>query len=679
MRVLIGLSHSVRLALGPIGHGTRSDFLIIVLGTGVFSRGLSMQDEFRSKQLRHLRLLQILVAIDCYFFQPNTSFGEQDRNQKITHISGEVIEISADDIDAEKILRNPERIEWTRLNYAEALISRANHRFIYKIIVPSDLAEDQILRVPFSNCSGRSPSFIAYAKIGDELKKLEPIREHVCAFYVPRTLSKKELYGLWTKQHWNSFGSFSNIFIAKSEHVNYVRREAIFTGFISGIIIIMVIYNFGMIFLFRKLYLFFYLVYAASYLTIFLGAMSMYTPGDHLPVFYLANAIFPTAMICFSMQVLGIDRSKKSTFMTGISLIVINALIYILWLFDNEFVTKNFLATGPLQFLFCFSLAARASYNGYKPAYAMLLGWSGIFIAMVLLFLQYSNVGFPDMLWALPIAVTFEIATFSFAIGQKLRISELQFMRENEHAFNQMKKMVYPHQLSRIRSGEDLELTMPTTTAQACVISFDIVGSSKIQHVNAKNFFRNTFTRCNEIISEGYDGRSLKANAYRIKEMGDGFLCSVGYPFEAMSDNIAHDAVDLARKFAEILMEEAKMLHSDSPIACGIGIALDTITGFYPEAGTKEYDLYGQALILATRYEGMRKILCPESQRSVLILQEKVYKSLNPSRRKGFVELNLKQQGIVVRDDSAATHIYYQFLSEQQEKADVPPNHLQIV
>jgi class 3 adenylate cyclase len=208
---------------------------------------------------------------------------------------------------------------------------------------------------------------------------------------------------------------------------------------------------------------------------------------------------------------------------------------------------------------------------------------------------------------------------------------------------------------------------MPTATAQACVLSFDIIGSSKIQHVNAKVFFRNTFTRCNEIISEGYDGKTLRSNAYRIKEMGDGFLCSIGYPFESMSHNLAHAAVDLAKRFAQVLREEARMLHSETPIACGIGIALDTITGFFPEAGTKEYDLYGQAIVLATRYEGMRKTLFEaETARSVLIIQEKVYHSLDPSHRNGFKMMDLKELGIVVRDDPAATRLYYQFLDETQ-------------
>ena len=225
--------------------------------------------------------------------------------------------------------------------------------------------------------------------------------------------------------------------------------------------------------------------------------------------------------------------------------------------------------------------------------------------------------------------------------------------------------------------GED---ATPTTSTFCVRTKDNIVGSSKIKHMKLKNFFRNVFARCNEVMNEGYDGQNLKARAYRIKEMGDGFLCSVGYPFASMTDNPAADAVELAELFARVLAEESKMLHTPEPITCGIGIAIDNLTGFYPEAGTKEYDLFGPGLILATRYEGMRKVLFEsEKQRSILIIQEMVYLTLDPQHREGFELLNLKEMGIVVRDDPSATKLYYRFLDQNAVTADAENRHLKIV
>jgi hypothetical protein len=215
-------------------------------------------------------------------------------------------------------------------------------------------------------------------------------------------------------------------------------------------------------------------------------------------------------LVLFSMNILNTKVENPKLHRFGLILIVVNSMVGVLNIIGLEwFAIINFISIPPVLG-FCFYLAAKSAYSGYRPAYAMMMGWSGILLAFALIVIQLLIVAFPNMAWAPSIAFAFEISTFSFAMGQKLRLSELKFTRENEHAFNQLKKMVYPHQLNRIRSGEELEQTMPTTSAQACVLSFDIIDSSKIQHVNAKRFFRNTFTRCNEIISEGYDGKSLK-------------------------------------------------------------------------------------------------------------------------------------------------------------------------
>lgn len=244
---------------------------------------------------------------------------------------------------------------------------------------------------------------------------------------------------------------------------------------------------------------------------------------------------------------------------------------------------------------------------------------------------------------------------------------------EKHHSLEQLAKVFFPHQIEAIRQNKQLEETMPTNPGQGCVISFDIVASSKIKHIKAKDFFRKVFSRCNQSISEGYDGINLKSRAYRIKEMGDGFLCSIGYPFQSMTDNPANDAIDLAKDFIRILEEESNMLHSATPVACGIGIALGSMTGFFPESGTKEYDIYGSPIALATRYESLRKtIFEAEPTGSIIILQELVYQSLDPSHREGFVAMDLKENGFVVRDDPAATYLYYQVLTGSKQVTPLP-------
>jgi class 3 adenylate cyclase len=244
----------------------------------------------------------------------------------------------------------------------------------------------------------------------------------------------------------------------------------------------------------------------------------------------------------------------------------------------------------------------------------------------------------------------------------------LQKIRDEEemrnHSYAQLAKIVYPHQMKMIQGGKILEDTMPTTDSEAVVISFDIIGSSRIQHEKVKKFLRDTFSRCTQVMMEGYDADKLQAPAYRIKEVGDGFLCSVGYPFRTISGSKANDALRLAYRFHEILKEEAKVLQSESPICCGIGMALDSISGFYPESGAKEYDVFGRSVILATRYEAMRKYILDENRESsIIILQSRVYESLDRELRDGFNRFDLQQHKTIVRDDSGAVVLYYKLMA----------------
>ncbi|WP_218109753.1 hypothetical protein [Oligoflexus tunisiensis] len=292
-------------------------------------------------------------------------------------------------------------------------------------------------------------------------------------------------------------------------------------------------------------------------------------------------------------------------------------------------------------------------------------GLMGLFISSMLEIARHfelapRGIHIPMHFWSL---------VFYFSMIIVLTMSINSTFKQNEHAYRQLKKVFYPHQINLIKKSFELEKTMPTHPGEACVISFDIIGSSQIQHVRIKEFYRNFFARCNSVMADGYDGENLRSTAYRIKEMGDGFLCSIGYPFQALSPNTANEAVNLAKRFYKILLEESQFLQLDTPICCGIGIALDSLSGFYPDSGAKEYDLFGRALILSTRYEGMRKLILKDQGRSIMIIQEKVHISLDRELRKEFTEYELGEGGVVVRDDPAAKRLFYVHLNSRKSES----------
>ncbi len=239
--------------------------------------------------------------------------------------------------------------------------------------------------------------------------------------------------------------------------------------------------------------------------------------------------------------------------------------------------------------------------------------------------------------------------------------------QKRKHAFRELSKLIFPHQIRQIEQGAFLEQTMPLGEARACVLCFDVVGSSKIQRKDTRNFLRNLFRQCNMKMLENYSEEPLKAKAFRIKEMGDGFLCSVGYPFASVTDNPFDDAYRLALQVFEIFSKELDNFSNNEPIYCGMGLAHDMIESFFPESGTKHYDLLGHGIVLATRYEAMRKVLYYElGPASYLIIQEKVFENLSPLLQEGLERYDLDANNHVIRNDRLATCLYFRRLDFQK-------------
>ncbi|NRA63046.1 MAG: hypothetical protein HRU19_01115 [Pseudobacteriovorax sp.] len=338
---------------------------------------------------------------------------------------------------------------------------------------------------------------------------------------------------------------------------------------------------------------------------------------------------------------------------------------------------------GAIAVLYLSSLSP--DFNGYILSLVFILGCGYIFPAIGWLgtvvfgavFLAFPYTIYAAYDYAIEVddimffGVVFTSCLASAFPNHISQISRRKFksqIKTTNHILDQLSKVAYPHQIMQITKGDSLEDTMPQYRDEACVISFDIIESTKIEHIQTKNFLRNLFIRCNQLINENYNMDPLVSNAYRIKEMGDGFLCSVGYPFQSPHKNIANGALELSYAFIEALEEESKILQMDQQIRCGIGIAIGDLQGFYPESGTKEYDIYGRAIVLATRYERLRKILLEKAPTtSVIMIQGKVFNSLDPDYRSQFQEIDLAIDNITVRDDPAAQKVYIQNVNGQQK------------
>lgn len=249
-----------------------------------------------------------------------------------------------------------------------------------------------------------------------------------------------------------------------------------------------------------------------------------------------------------------------------------------------------------------------------------------------------------------------------------------------QHLYNQLSKLVYPHQLERIKLGYELENTMPLKEGKAIINVFDVQRSSQIRHEGTAEFFVGLWQTFLEICMKGYEHNPLRSQAFRLKETGDGFISSVGYPFLPVdSRSLADSAVATALTMFEAFNKEVEKFNYSRPIKAAMGLAYNSVQGTFQSGGIRSYDLFGEALIQASKYEELRKqpelweIFCEHAATqglehfNILIVQEVVYNSLSPSYRDLFVEIDLSDERLIGRNfhlmyDNEAKYIYFHIL-----------------
>jgi len=244
-----------------------------------------------------------------------------------------------------------------------------------------------------------------------------------------------------------------------------------------------------------------------------------------------------------------------------------------------------------------------------------------------------------------------------------------------QHLYRQLSKLVYPHQLEMIKSGDELENTMPVEKGLAIINVFDVQRSSEIRHEKTKSFYLDVFRAFSQICMHGYQHNPLKSRAFRLKETGDGFISSIGYPFLSDdSESLADHSIDTALIMFRAFNEEVKHFGYTRPIKGVMGLAYNSVQGTFQSSGIKSYDLFGEALIQAYRYEEIRKdpvvqqIMRGRAHElglehyNLLIIQEVVYNSLKPEYKTMFSSIDLKSISMQIRQDIHAQFVYYHVL-----------------
>ncbi|MFW7381532.1 MAG: 7TM diverse intracellular signaling domain-containing protein [Oligoflexus sp.] len=369
-------------------------------------------------------------------------------------------------------------------------------------------------------------------------------------------------------------------------------------------------------------------------------------------------------------------------------LLKLNIVMGIVLVFASFFLPYRYLIKTANLLPILFSLVCLAAgffrfRQGYQPAAIYLAAFTAFFIGVILASGLYIGI-FPSNFlteYGAQLGSSIEVILLSIALGNKINIERknrylaqqeaLNLSKEKEHSYDQMSKVVYPHQVSLIQKGMEIETTMPTGIGEACILSFDIMASSKVNNEGFSDLMEEFLIECRELMMRGYAYQDdLRSTAYMIKEMGDGFLCSVGYPFKQLGESKAVCAVELALEIVEKFDLLNRKLDAPMPVNCCIGIAMGNVKAYFSKSGSIKHDMWGDAIVLATRYEGSRKPLMEAIDLggcNLIILHEKIYNSLPENLRCQFEKHKLEQLHIKIRDDVEAQHIIFKAIKHKQK------------
>lgn len=229
------------------------------------------------------------------------------------------------------------------------------------------------------------------------------------------------------------------------------------------------------------------------------------------------------------------------------------------------------------------------------------------------------------------------------------------------HAYSQLQKLVFPHQLDLMKVGFSLEESMPVGSGEAAVLCYDIQRSSQIPQETLNRFIQQIMERCHDIFSAGYSHNPLQVTAFKLKEMGDGFICTIGFPFAQPGPLSVYDtALQVALDCQRVTAEVREAMNLDIGY-CSIGIASGTLHSYYTRVGIKVYDVFGTAMVMARRYESFRKhylAVADIPDGDMITVEAGTFEACSKVPSELFLRLELEKLGLRIRDALEVQHVY---------------------
>jgi len=338
------------------------------------------------------------------------------------------------------------------------------------------------------------------------------------------------------------------------------------------------------------------------------------------------------------------------------------------------------------------SLQINQDYNGYLVLFLFSFGllylkisfgfWATLafsilhlLLALTMLFMLDITLGTDDYIFFLFFAFYGVSSAFVNELNRRRSLHLKSAIAQRKHSYEQLEKILFPHQIKQIASGASVEATLPIQQGFGCCILFEVVDSAKIKHELAQEYIRDIFRLFSIQLRESYDPQSKISNGFRVIELNNKFVCTVGFPFHCPhNERPSRLSLEIAKQFIKIFHENILKMDYHKPIYCSAIIASGELEGFYTRGFPIEYQLHGEPLIKVEQLNEMSKQarMSELLQGSTLVIQDRVYNSLRSQERQNFMPIEINDSLSRQTEHTTVQKLYIQQLVQAEQDGNVP-------
>ncbi|MCS6823603.1 MAG: transposase [Cytophagaceae bacterium] len=253
--------------------------------------------------------------------------------------------------------------------------------------------------------------------------------------------------------------------------MHYITNEYYFLGMFYGILFIMAIYNFLFYFSVReKVYLYYVFYVACGMLSTMtedgLGFQFLWSDYPHLIPFIEYKLVPSLLMLTFVMYSITFLDLKKNFPRERKILIYTVAGYFVYFIFTLTFIPSlsDLKFVYVIPFVVTYGIAVYCFKKGYKPARFFIVGYTFIFISIIVIQLRSMNILPGNILtvYSLNYGLVLEVVILSFALSDRVRIIK----KEKEEAQRQIIEKLEQNKLLQEKVNRELEQKVAERTKE---------------------------------------------------------------------------------------------------------------------------------------------------------------------------------------------------------------------